>query len=61
VNVKTALDKTIIDQSCTKCAMDIALMDWVGKKLNTPLYRLFGLDKSQTARTSFPSASTRRR
>ncbi len=53
VNVKTALDKTIIDQSCAKCALDIALMDWVGKKLNTPLYRLFGLDKSQTPRTSF--------
>lgn len=53
VNVKTALDKAILDQSCAKCALDIALMDWVGKKLNTPLYRLFGLDKSQAARTSF--------
>jgi L-alanine-DL-glutamate epimerase-like enolase superfamily enzyme len=53
VNIKAALDKTILDQSCAKCALDIALMDWVGKKLNTPLYRLFGLDKSQTPRTSF--------
>ena len=53
VNIKTALDKTILDQSCAKCALDIALMDWVGKKLNTPLYRLFGLDKNQSARTSF--------
>ncbi len=53
VNIKTALDKTMLDQSCAKCAMDIALMDWVGKKLNAPLYRLFGLDKSQTPRTSF--------
>ncbi|MBV6504868.1 MAG: L-Ala-D/L-Glu epimerase [Syntrophorhabdaceae bacterium] len=53
VNIKTAVDKTILDQSCAKCALDIALMDWVGKKLNTPLYRLFGLDKSQAARTSF--------
>jgi L-alanine-DL-glutamate epimerase-like enolase superfamily enzyme len=53
VNVKTELDKAITDQSCAKCALDIALMDWVGKKLNTPLYRLFGLDKSQTAQTTF--------
>lgn len=53
VNIKSELDKKIIDQSCAKCALDIALMDWVGKKLNTPLYRLFGLDKSQSPRTSF--------
>jgi L-alanine-DL-glutamate epimerase-like enolase superfamily enzyme len=53
VNIKTTLDKTLLDQSCAKCALDIALMDWVGKKLNAPLFRLFGLDKSQTARTSF--------
>jgi L-Ala-D/L-Glu epimerase / N-acetyl-D-glutamate racemase len=53
VNIKTALDKSIADQSCAKCALDIALMDWVGKKLNTPLYRLFGLDKNQTPLTTF--------
>jgi L-alanine-DL-glutamate epimerase-like enolase superfamily enzyme len=53
VTIKSELDKTIIDQSCAKCALDIALMDWVGKKLNTPLYRLFGLDKSKTPLTSF--------
>ncbi|MDZ7288906.1 MAG: dipeptide epimerase [candidate division KSB1 bacterium] len=53
VTIKAELDKIITDQSCAKCAMDIALMDWVGKKLNTPLYRLFGLDKSKTPITTF--------
>src|SRR5437764_1318745 len=27
-----------------KAAIDIALMDWVGKKLGVPLYQVFGLD-----------------
>ena len=31
-------------QNAAKAAIDIALMDWVGKKLNVPLYRYFGLD-----------------
>jgi L-alanine-DL-glutamate epimerase-like enolase superfamily enzyme len=53
VDIKEELDKTIIDQSCAKCALDIALMDWIGKKLNTPLYKMWGLDKSKTPLTTF--------
>ncbi len=36
-----------------KAAIDIALMDWVGKKLGVPLYSLFGLDPADAPVTTF--------
>jgi len=36
-----------------KSALDIALMDWIGKKLNVPLYRHFGLDPKDAPLTTF--------
>jgi len=36
-----------------KAAIDIALMDWVGKKLGVPLYRYFGLDARDAPLTTF--------
>jgi L-alanine-DL-glutamate epimerase-like enolase superfamily enzyme len=36
-----------------KAAIDIALMDWVGKKLGVPLYTLFGLDPADAPVTTF--------
>jgi len=36
-----------------KCALDLALMDWVGKKLGVPLYRYFGLDPLEAPITTF--------
>ncbi len=53
VDIKNELDDAITDQSCAKCALDIALMDWIGKKLNTPLYKMWGLDKAKTPLTTF--------
>ncbi|UCD51045.1 MAG: dipeptide epimerase [Phycisphaerales bacterium] len=41
------------NQTCAGAALDMALLDWVGKKLDVPLYRLFGLDGTQTPVTSF--------
>ncbi|MDZ7330867.1 MAG: dipeptide epimerase [candidate division KSB1 bacterium] len=41
------------EQTAAKCAIDIAVMDWVGKSLGVPLYRYFGLDKSKTPITTF--------
>ena len=35
------------------CGLDIALHDCIGKDLNRPLWRLFGLDPTRTPRTSF--------
>lgn len=36
-----------------KAALDIALMDWIGKKLKIPLHRFFGLDPKLGVDTSF--------
>ncbi|OHB51879.1 MAG: dipeptide epimerase [Planctomycetes bacterium GWF2_42_9] len=53
VDIKKALDEEITNQSCAKAAIDIALMDWVGKSFKTPLYRLLGLNPKCTPVTSF--------
>jgi len=36
-----------------KAAVDLALHDWIGKKLGIPLYRYWGLDAERTPQTSF--------
>ena len=36
-----------------KAAIDIALLDWVGQKLGTPIYGLFGLDPRKAPVTTF--------
>ncbi len=36
-----------------KAAVDIALHDWIGKKLNVPFWKLCGLNKDKTPTTSF--------
>jgi L-Ala-D/L-Glu epimerase len=36
-----------------KAAIDIALMDWLGKKLGIPLYTYFGLDRADAPMTTF--------
>jgi L-alanine-DL-glutamate epimerase-like enolase superfamily enzyme len=51
--LKEEIFKSITDQNCARCALDIAIMDWVGKKLNVPLYKFFGADKSKAPLTSF--------
>jgi len=51
--LKDAIFGAITDQNCARCALDIAIMDWIGKKLNVPLYKYFGLDKNKTAVTSY--------
>lgn len=38
------------DGACA--ALDMALHDWIGKRLNVPLWRLFGLDRARIAPTS---------
>lgn len=44
---------TIQGEWAGKAAIDIAVMDWVGKKLNVPLYRYFGLDPKDAPVTTF--------
>lgn len=45
--------RRIDGQYAAKAAMDIALMDWMGQKLGTPLYRYFGLDPHDAPLTTF--------
>lgn len=45
--------RRIPGQYAAKCALDVALMDWVGKKLGVPLYRYFGLDAREAPITTF--------
>lgn len=51
--VKELLDELIVEQNCAKAALDIALMDWVAKSLNVPLYKMLGLEPDKTPVTSF--------
>ena len=53
VDLVYAVRELVEEQTAAKCAIDIALMDWVTKKLGIPLYQYFGLDKSKTPITSF--------
>jgi L-alanine-DL-glutamate epimerase-like enolase superfamily enzyme len=47
------LDDIASGNPAAKAAVDIALHDWIGRKLGQPLYRLWGLSKSRTPLTSF--------
>ncbi len=40
-------------QWAAKAAMDIAILDWVGQRLGTPIHRLFGLDPADAPLTTF--------
>jgi L-alanine-DL-glutamate epimerase-like enolase superfamily enzyme len=39
-----------------RCALDVALHDWVGKAVGQPIHRLLGLDPADAPRTSFTIA-----
>ena len=41
------------NQHAARAALDIALHDWVGKKLGIPVYRLLGLDPANAPLTTF--------
>jgi L-Ala-D/L-Glu epimerase len=51
--VMAEVSQQVQGQFAAKAALDIALMDWVGKKLNAPLYRMLGLDSADTPITTF--------
>ncbi len=53
VDLREQWERMIPEQSCACAALDIAILDWVGRKLNTPLYRLLGLDASKAPITTF--------
>lgn len=47
------LDSIAPENYSAKCAIDIAMHDWVCKKLGIPLYKFLGGDKSRTPISSF--------
>lgn len=47
------VNKLIPGVSPAKAALDTALFDWLGKKLDIPVHRLFGLDPGKYVDTSF--------
>lgn len=51
--LKKQIDTTITDQSCAKAALDMAILDWVGKSLNVPLYKMLGLSPQDAPLTSY--------
>lgn len=51
--VKELLDELIVGHNCAKAALDMAMMDWVAKSLNVPLYKMLDLDPAKTPLTSY--------
>ena len=51
--VLRTIDALAPGNPAAKAAVDIALHDWMGKKLGTSLHRLWGLDPAKTPVTSF--------
>jgi L-Ala-D/L-Glu epimerase len=47
------VDASVEGNAAAKAGLDLALHDWIGKKLGVPLYRYWGLDKAATPKTSF--------
>lgn len=48
-----AVDALAPGNAAAKAAVDLALHDWIGKKLGVPWFRLWGLDPTKTPVTSF--------
>jgi L-alanine-DL-glutamate epimerase-like enolase superfamily enzyme len=48
-----AIDALAPGNTAAKAAVDIALHDWIGKKLGAPWHRLWGLDPARVPPTSF--------
>lgn len=52
-DLAAALAGAIRDQSCARAGLEMALLDWVGKSLQTPLYRMWGLNPARAPLTSY--------
>jgi L-alanine-DL-glutamate epimerase-like enolase superfamily enzyme len=52
-DILPAVDALAPGNTAAKAALDIALHDWVGKKLGAPWHRIWGLDPAKAPVTSF--------
>jgi L-alanine-DL-glutamate epimerase-like enolase superfamily enzyme len=48
-----AIDALALGNTAAKAAVDIALHDWIGRRLGAPWFRLWGLNPAKTPLTSF--------
>ncbi len=55
-DILNAVEVIAPGNTSAKCAIDLALHDWVGKKLNIPLYQLWGLNPAKSPLSSFTIA-----
>ncbi|MFI5372120.1 MAG: dipeptide epimerase [Candidatus Eisenbacteria bacterium] len=46
--IDARLDDALEGQMAARAALDMALHDWIGKRLGLPVWRLFGFDASRT-------------
>lgn len=53
VRILTDLDSLAPGNHAAKAAVDIALHDWLGKKMGEPWHRIWGLDPAKSPVTSF--------
>ncbi|HOT96137.1 MAG TPA: dipeptide epimerase [bacterium] len=53
VDLNAAVQAVCEGQTAAKAAIDIAMMDWIGKSLEIPLYQFWGLDPKKAPRTTF--------
>lgn len=53
VDLREQWERALPEQVCAHAALDTAIMDWVGGRLKTPLYRLLGLDAGKSPVTTF--------
>ena len=52
-NLINGLRERITGQNCAVAALDMALMDWLGKALKAPLYKIWGLNPADAPPTSY--------
>ena len=52
-SILTYVQNVADGNTAAKAAVDLALHDWIGKKLGMPLHRYWGLDNTRTPLTSF--------
>ena len=50
------IDALAPGEHAAKAALDLAILDWIGKKLGVPVYRLFGLNPSKELVTTMTIA-----
>lgn len=53
VDLRERWERELPEDSCARAALDMAILDWVGGKLGSPLYRMLGLDPAKAPVTTF--------